>query len=171
VQVQRQYSSQKQRFASAGTFVELPSMHTVTPLEAVASSLEEYSSSFYTYGQLAIQPSMTAPEFSVPPEVLHSSLAKAPSLSSQRMFHMAILLTIVISMIYGLFAFTSNFRKISILSQYQPVMERYYDKSLHENHRYQELISYYSGKDSIEELARNQLGLVSNDEVLVKLVP
>lgn len=79
---------------------------------------------------------------------------------------------IVMALIFGIIqaarSVVSNAYQLSLLSKNLPAVERYHQKTVQENRQLLEKIQIYSSPSGIEELARNNLGLVGEDEILVR---
>jgi cell division protein FtsB len=79
---------------------------------------------------------------------------------------------IVAAICFGLFqagrTLVAGAVKLSILAGKQQVVHQYYQASQAENRQLAERIRIYSAPAGIEELARNNLEMVGEDEILVR---
>lgn len=63
----------------------------------------------------------------------------------------------------------SGLYQIAVLSQTQPVVEQYLQKTQNENRILKDQIKRYSSPNGLEELARNYLNLTGNNEILIQI--
>jgi cell division protein FtsB len=82
-------------------------------------------------------------------------------------------LCIVLALVFGVVqagrSVLSGMWKLTILMKNKPVIEEYHQAMVKERQSLLDHIARYSSNSGIEELARNNLGLVGKDEILVRI--
>ncbi len=87
--------------------------------------------------------------------------------------HRMIQFGILLALLFGIAQCTRTLLveayKLSILSHNQPIVAEYLQKASHENQLLQNRIHHANSPEGLEALARNDLNLVGEDEILVRL--
>ncbi len=127
------------------------------------------------YKHLAYTPTVSYPELT---PITERQLERIRQHRSQQRKHVSsfqlfstglIILAFAFGFFQALRAMVADAYTFSILFQNTPVIEQYYSQALSENQMLQEKIQIYSSPEGIEELARNSLNMVSDEEILVRL--
>lgn len=87
----------------------------------------------------------------------------------QRFVQLAILLALLFGVAQCARTLIVESYKLSILSHNQPIVAQYLQKATRENQLLQTRIRHASSPEGLEALARNDLNLVGDSEILVRL--
>lgn len=89
--------------------------------------------------------------------------------AGRRLLSVFIILAIVFGLLQSARALISGCYKLSVLMNNQKIVDQYHHQAIQDNQLLKNQIAIYSSPAGIEELARNNLQMVGQDEILVRI--